>query len=280
MKYVLMNQKYKVADVELNDKTSKILKINDVYDLKRMPFSFQNAYYDKSKSNVKTLQMWFKGRGIPSWRKDLKRLLGNLGVESTDELLNKAYGLSLSDQYWLCPQRLNIKWENINFFTNDFQYKGYLTVALSFSNSIPPSLASPNNTTDGMLPKAWIIEDGNRILVKNTYTPSMQEPINEWLASQICERMGFEYVPYSVSVYNYRIVSKCVDFIHENEELVSVYDIFYSEKKSNSDSDLQHYVKVLEKHEICDAKEKLEDMIFLDYLIMNTDRHMKNFGII
>ena len=31
------------------------------------------------------------------------------------------------------------------------------------------SLYSPNNTTDGMLRKAWIIEDGIRYLLKGGY---------------------------------------------------------------------------------------------------------------
>ncbi|MBR3003148.1 MAG: hypothetical protein IKF38_06335 [Clostridia bacterium] len=107
---------------------------------------------------------WYRGRRIPNFRKDIKKLLENLNIKSTDELLNKSYALSLSDQYWIKDEtQKELKWENINFFTNEFKYKGYLNISLSTSNSDEQiDLRSPNNTTDGMLQKAWIIENGKR----------------------------------------------------------------------------------------------------------------------
>lgn len=79
-----------------------------------------------------------------------------LHINSPIELLNKAYGLSLSDQYWFkeIPQT-ELHWKDINFFQNDFKYKGYLTASLS-SSTLEENidLHSPNNTTDGMLQKA------------------------------------------------------------------------------------------------------------------------------
>ena len=125
-----------------------------------------------------------------------------LNIVSPDELLNKAYGLSLSDQYWFKEEKQkNLKWQDINFFTNDFKYKGYLEASFSSSlNKEKIDLHSLNNTTDGMLQKAWIIEDGKRVLVKGIYSPSRQEPINEWFASQICKRLGFDYCNYDVDI--------------------------------------------------------------------------------
>ena len=55
-------------------------------------------------------------------------------------------------------------------------------------------LFSPNNTTDGMLSKAWIIDEEKRKLVKGTYTSTNQEPINEYITSLICERLGIESI--------------------------------------------------------------------------------------
>ena len=58
---------------------------------------------------------WFKGRGIPSWRDGLDDFLDNLGIDNKDVLLNKAYGLSLTDQYWMNPVEQTLEWKNINF---------------------------------------------------------------------------------------------------------------------------------------------------------------------
>ena len=41
-----------------------------------------------AKNPAQELNTWFRNRGIPSWRKDLEKLLQELNVSSTEELLN------------------------------------------------------------------------------------------------------------------------------------------------------------------------------------------------
>ena len=225
-----MNKNKKIALIEFNTEYNAISNIYEIYNIEYAPLSLKNASTNKALSNVKELNSWFKGRGIPDWRKDLENLLEKLHVKSPDELLNKAYGLSLSDQYWIKSEKQdNLQWKDINFFTNDFKYKGYLQVSLSSSFSEERiDLHSPNNTTDGMLQKAWIIENGNRVLVKGTFYAARQEPINEWLVSQICKRLNLDYCNYEVCVENNKLVSKCKNFITENEEIITAYEIFNS----------------------------------------------------
>ncbi len=280
MKCILMNKNTKVATIEIDTKFNIIKKIYKIHNIAYAPLLLKNAVEDKSLNNEKELNKWFKGRGIPSWRKDIENLLEKLNISSPEELLNKAYALSLSDQYWIKELKQNVEWENINFFTNDFKYKGYLNISFSSSSNEAIDIKSPNNTTDGMLQKAWIIEKGKRVLVKGTYSPSMQEPINEWLVSQLCKRLGFNYCKYDIDIIDKKIVSKCECFIKENEEIITAYDIYHSEKKDNHTNDFDYYTNILLKHGINNAKEELENMFFIDYLVMNFDRHLKNFGII
>lgn len=280
MKCYLMNQNKKITYMEYDEDSNTISHIYEIINIDYSPLSLYNAYKDKSKNLKKELNNWFKGRGIPSWRKDIERLLERLNISSTNELLNKAYALSLSDQYWIKPENENISWEDINFFNNDFKYKGYLMVSLSSSQNIKPEIYSPNNTTDGMLQKAWIIEGKNRILVKSTYTASRQEPINEWLASAICERLGFEHCHYDIDIIYNKIVSKCINFIKDDEEIITAIDVYRSKKKENHISDFEHYIQILEEHNVSNARQEIENMFFLDSLILNKDRHMKNYGII
>ena len=282
MKCYLMNKNKKVALIEYNTNYNAITKIYEIYEINYAPLSLKNAVSDKSLSDVKELNSWFKGRGIPDWRKDLENLLKKLNVSSPDELLNKAYGLSLSDQYWIkSDDQENLQWQDINFFTNNFQYKGYLQVSLSSSFSEERiDLRSPNNTTDGMLQKAWIIENSERILVKGTYYESRQEPINEWLVSQICKRLDLDYCNYEIGIENNKLVSKCKNFVTEDKEIITAYEVFNSIKQNNNINDFEHYIKILEENGISNARVQVEDMFFVDYLVMNIDRHMKNFGII
>ena len=263
-----------------------ISQIYEIYNIEYAPFIVFTNYENKNSNLIKILNDWFRGRGIPSWRKDLEKLLDKLGVSSSDELLNKSYGLSLSDQYWLKDVNSDVKWENINFFTNDFEYEAYLDASLDSSSKSKISLdknifRSPNNTTNGMLQKGWIIENGKRVLVKGTYTSNKEEPINEYLASQICRRLGFDYCNYEVEWSDKtKLISKCNDFINESEELISAYDIYNSEKKPNNINDYEFYIQILEKHNVPNARENIENLFVLDYLMLNNDRHLKNFGVI
>lgn len=282
MKCILMNKNKEVALIELNYEFNIIQKIYEIYNIDYAPYSLKNAYNNKVINNEKALNEWYRGRGIPDWRKDIKNLLENLNIKSPDELLNKSYALSLSDQYWIKEEnQKDLNWKDINFFTNEFKYKGYLNISLSSSNpGYDIDLHSPNNTTDGMLQKAWIIEKNKRILVKGTYYAANQEPLNEWLVSEICKKLNIDYCNYEIDVIDGKIVSKCENFITEDQEIITAYDIFNSEQKDNNTNDFEHYISILEKNGIKNARKAVQDMIFIDYIVMNFDRHLKNYGII
>ena len=281
MKVILMNQNKKVLLAEM-DESNTFQEIYEYYNINYAPLSLYNAY-NHNEDVLVALNSWFKGRGIPAWRQNIEKLLEKLNVVSPTELLNKAYGLSLSDQYWIKGERQNLKWKDINFFTNDFEYKDYLDVSLnsnSRESSTRISLHSPNNTTDGMVKKGWIIDkDNNRVLVKGTYSISGLEPINEWLASRICKRLDLDYCNYTLDILRGQLVSKCKNFLTKDEEIISASDIMNLDSDDNV-SDYEKYVSILESYGIKDVKKKLSDMYIVDYLMLNTDRHMKNYGII
>ena len=281
MKVILMNQNKKVLLAEM-DESNTFQEIYEYYNINYAPLSLYNAY-NHNEDVLVALNSWFKGRGIPAWRQNIEKLLEKLNVVSPTELLNKAYGLSLSDQYWIKGERQNLKWKDINFFMNDFEYKDYLDVSLnsnSRESSTRISLHSPNNTTDGMVKKGWIIDkDNNRVLVKGTYSISGLEPINEWLASRICKRLDLDYCNYTLDILRGQLVSKCKNFLTKDEEIMSASDIMNLDSDDNV-SDYEKYVSILESYGIKDVKKKLSDMYIVDYLMLNTDRHMKNYGII
>ena len=138
--------------------------------------------------------------------------------------MDKAFGLSLSDQYWIKPYNLDVKYDDINFFDNDFDYSEFLEASLSKNGNVitnEKSLKTPNNTTDSMLKKMWIIENGKRYLLKGGYKNELLQPFNEVLASEICYRLGFNYIQYNVDIYKDLVVSKCPCFINKDTEFVT-----------------------------------------------------------
>ena len=131
-----------------------------------------------------------------------------------------------------------------------------------------------------MLKKAWIIENGTRYLLKGGYKNEILQPFNEVLASEICNRLGFNHVEYTISTYKEVVVSKCPCFITRDTEFITCYQIRNNMKRYDNIEDYEEYIKKLEDNGIENAREKVENMFILDYLIMNEDRHLNNFGII
>lgn len=281
MKKVLMNKNTEVLLADYDQANGGFISVDEIYNIDYAPYILRN-WTDKEQLRIK-LCSWFRGRGIPSWRDKLDILLHRLDVVAPNELLDKAFGLSLSDQYWIKPYNSSIKYDDVNFFDNDFDYTEFLEASLSKnSNTIisEDGLRTPNNTTDGMLKKAWIIEDKTRYLLKGGYKNELLQPFNEVLASEICDRLGFNHVTYTLDIYKDMVVSKCPCFINKDTELVTCYQIEKGIIRHNSVEDYEDYIKILENHNIKDARIKMEDMYILDFLIMNEDKHLNNFGII
>lgn len=283
---MLMNKNTEVLVAEYDDAVKAFTKIIEVKNIEYAPYILQ-SFYDKDDFNNNpfrtNLSEWFKGRGIPSWRDKLDLLLHRLNIYTPDELLDKVFGLSLSDQYWIKPYESNIKYDDINFFDHDFDYSEFMEASLSLNSKTvmsEKSLKTPNNTTDGMLKKAWIIENNIRYLLKGGYKNEVLQPFNEVLASEICKKLGFNHVTYTLDTYKDIVVSKCPCFINKDTELITAYQVRNNMDRHNSLEDYEDYVKVLEEHNIKDARIKLENMYILDFLIMNEDRHLNNFGII
>ena len=271
MKYYLMDKNTEIALIEYDTNLNVISKIYKKINFEYAPLNLYANQNRKDFNLEKEMNRWFKGRGIPSWRKDLERLLKNLNVKFSDELLDKAYGLSLSDQYWINPTENKLKWKDINFFTNDFEYKAFLDASILNKSSRNISLMTPNNTTDGMIQKAWIIENRKRKLIKGTFYNANQEPLNEKLTSIICRYLGFDYCNYEIEVLENKLVSKCEDFVNENTEYITAYDILQTKKKSNNISTYEHYIKILEENGIENARINIENMLLIDFLVMNID---------
>jgi hypothetical protein len=117
MLYTLMHKTIPVASIEIDEVTIGILAIPEVYHLEHLPVGVPHP---KGQIDRTALNEWWLGRAIPASRSGLRDVLAVLGVWHSRELLVKCLGLSLSDQYWVCPQNKPLGWGDINFFENDF----------------------------------------------------------------------------------------------------------------------------------------------------------------
>lgn len=279
MEYTFMNQNMEVFDFLYDEEIHNILKITRLIHPEYAPLGVIEYQAGISK---KLLNHWWKDRSIPASRSKFKEVLEDLDICSSVELLEKCYGLSLSDQYWIKEKNSPITWESINFFTNEFsEDMGKLLMGqITYSNDL--DLCSPDNSSDGNLRKKWKIIHGKRCLLKSGNTLNNQEPYNEVIATKLYERIlnTGDYVPYKLIEEDGIVCSCCETMVSINEELVPAYYIDQTMKLKGSDSLYEHYLMACEGLGIPHVKQQVHQMIVCDYILANYDRHYRNFGAI
>lgn len=139
---------------------------------------------------------------------------------------------------------------------------------------------TPDASSNGWLKKKWTIIDGKRYLAKAGSVPLLQQPYNEVAASQIMQGLGIEHVEYKLLIEDGRPLSLCKNFVDTETEFVPANLIRSVLPKSKNDNEYTHFVKCAEKLEIPNVKELLDNLLTIDFLIENTDRHYGNFGFI
>lgn len=272
-----MHKRTAVVDIELDNATGFIWKINGVYAPKHLPVGvlMRRGLVDRG-----ALNEWWIQRSIPASRSGIREALEKMDISSTLMLLIRCYGLSLSDQYWICPEGSGLTWDKINFFDNDFSDDIGDVLFGTNKNKNALDFSSPDNTSDGNLKKRWKIIDGRRCLVKGGSNPFRQQPFNEVIAAGIMERLGIPHVTYTVMWNKGAPYSVCEDFVEGDTELVPAWRIIQTQKKSNSTSVYQHFVGCCQALGVKAVVPFLDRMIVLDYIIANEDRHLNNFGLL
>lgn len=277
MKCKLMHKTIPVVSLEYDDVSGTITGTHDIYNKNHLPVCIKhtNDVIDRY-----DLNRWWLSRTIPISRDGLADILHILHINAVAPLIAKNYGLSLSDQYWICPENMDITWDDVNFFDNDFS-EDFGDVLMGIKgNTDDIDYMSPDITSSGWLKKKWKIIKGERVLLKGGSKPFRQEPYNEVFASVAAERLGIPCVHYSSTTIDTKPYSVCKGFINKDTELVTADEIMKSKKKPNHISVYNHYADCCTEHGIDNIQEHLNKMITLDYLILNEDRHLNNFGLI
>lgn len=191
-------------------------------------------------------------------------------------LENKA--LSLSDCYWVKSEESDNTWENTNYFDNKFNQD---LIDIYIDSSILPDIKnkviiSPSNTLDGFLPKAWVIKDDKRFLFKISSIED-REVINEVICSEILNSLNIECVRYNYDLFNDKEGCSCECMCNNNTDFITANYYANSNKKDNV-SDIECICNKL--NELYGNYNKFYEMVQMDFVLANTDRHWNNFGFL
>ena len=277
--YMLMNADHEVGTLQYDSSAMEPLSLLEVLDAHRAPLGVLTRNGNQKKH---ALNQWWVHRSIPSTRPGLDAKLLALGVSSPMDAAVRSLGLSLSDCYWLRPADApQVTWASVNYFENDFvdssesDWDGWLSGV---------GLSSPDNTSEGELPKKWVIgADGVRYLLKGCRTDD-QRPYNEVVATALFRRLldPDDYVPYDIAETADGSACRSADFVSAREEYVpaalvrdmastargkNMYDRFCA-TGANLGADAQALRTSMSKMIVCDA------------ILANSDRHWRNFGFV
>lgn len=224
------------------------------------------------------IAIWLKHRTIPKNRAYVHNFLSKCGLNLNRpiNIIKVSKGLSLNDCYWVVEEGFNGKFNDFNLYDNRFSQILALIAFTGYGSSIRTSLAScPEFTTNGMLPKCWRRERGQIKLFKGGTSGASNtgnEPYSEFYAFQIAEIMGINAIPYTLSKWNGELCSTCDLFTNKEYSFLPVGRII----TTGGMKAVREYYESLG----ADFVKALDDMIVLDALIFNTDRHFGNFGFL
>ena len=269
-----MHKDVPVLTFEL-DETNQIKKVIEIFNLNHLPFSTDRDI----NLNHKSIIEWWRDRSIPLTRDEYSNIKKALPDDDPYSLVVKAHALSLDDQYWIKNKDENINYDDISFFSNKFSNDiGDIIVGNKESGDI--NYYSPDSTSNGNLKKRWKIINGEKYLLKAGTKPNQYEIFNEIIASAIMELLNIDHVSYSLIIDDGHIYCGSKNFISYNEDFVTAYQLRCSKKQQNDVSLYNHLLSIYESLNIPNHQEKIDQMLFIDFLIGNVDRHLNNFGVI
>jgi hypothetical protein len=225
-----------------------------------------------------SVSRWLRHRTIPKNRAYVHSFLSKCGLNLNRpmSILSVSKGLSLNDCYWVVEEGFEGGFSRYNLYENRFSRVLGLIALTGYGSSVRTSLAScPEFTTNGMLPKCWRRENGVIRLYKGGTSGASNtgnEPYSEFYAAQIADALGINAISYGLSKWQSELCSTCELFTSKDYSFMPIGRLV---SKGGMKAVREYYESLGE--EFINA---LDDMLVLDAIICNVDRHFGNFGFL
>ncbi|MCL2443545.1 MAG: hypothetical protein FWD13_08820, partial [Treponema sp.] len=184
------------------------------------------------------------------------------------------------DHYWFHDIKNDMLWKDKNYFDNSFDK---VIPGKGINPEIDESVAmqSPNLCVDGSIEKRWIIKNGVRVLLKGSLYNRMQEPFNEVIVSKVLDEYKINHVRYYLGRTKDKNIpySECECMVNKDIEYINAQYIMNTEEYYRREPYL-HFLEMCSKKGMKNVKTDIDEMIALDFIVGNVDRHKGNFGIL
>ncbi len=263
MLYQLMNKDVVVATFE---------EISDFDDFRYVLVDQLDAYLPHGFSGIDD---WIDGRQIAKHRVSIMKLMRELGLNTRHDFIGVARCLSLADTFWMKRADEDLSWADVSLYRNPFDD---VIARIAFDGTgmygRENSPTSPEFATSGSFAKCWIREGNQVSLLKRGsegYANAGFEPYSEALAASLLEAAKVNHVPYGIVRYHGKLASKCPLFTSEDVGFVSAHRFFEAPFGIRD---------ILEFCAQYGAEESFREMIVMDAVMANVDRHSGNYGFL
>ena len=225
-----------------------------------------------------SLSKWLRHRTIPKNRAYVHSLLAKCGLNLNRPMtiISVCKALSLNDCYWVAEDGDTSTFAKINLYDNPFSNVLAALAFTGYGSSIRSSLtSSPEFTTNGMLRKCWRRISGKIYLYKGGTEGASNtgfEPYSEFYAAQVAQAMGINAIPYGLSKWKGTLCSTCKLFTSKDYAFLPVGRLV---TRGGFKAVTEYYQQLGPAYLAA-----LGDMVILDALICNVDRHFGNFGFL
>lgn len=266
MKFYLMNKDTALCLLYIDDFNVQILKQYD-----DMPF------------HILKNSEWIFNRSSPIGRINILKLLKLNGIDnSREKYLAVSYGVSLTDTLWFKGVSDKVTWRKVSPYTNRFSH--IISELALNGNYYGGSLKSPSPeyTVSGSTNKCWKRENGRIYLYKTDQerwsNAVGNRPYCEYYASQVADQLisnKKHFVKYNIKVNK---TSNGSNKAYVYSELFTSEKFGYLPICDSIYRDMSFYE--LDNILPTDSREILREMLILDALVLNCDRHKGNYGFL
>lgn len=209
---------------------------------------------------------WLSGRAIDTHRTNSRLLKKALRLTNTEdaELVLKVNAATITDTYWFREDGSGQRYDDVRFKKNLFDKLALSGDPDSFNQPYSPT---PELTNIGSFEKCWRLTDGRWWMVKRG---NELERFSELFICKLGKSLGFPMAEYAQE--NGYILSP--DFTNGAEVNYEAADGIVGE-----DEDYGRNFEVFWKLSPRLAEQYLQ-IIYLDTLCFNMDRHTKNYGVL
>lgn len=259
-KFFLMNKDERILQFNLIQNNENESDITDIVIFGNiLPIGFQPT----------RIKSWITARKAPRHRANIKELLEKYNCDTLEGFIKVTHALSLNDTYWIKEANSELSWDDVSLYTNDFD-DVIAKIAFEGGDSMYlPKSPSPEFSTDGAYAKCWI-KEGNEIYLIKAGSKDGVEPYSEFLASQLANLICRYSVPYDIVVYHNKITGKCPLFTTEDIGFAPAW-------KFAGGTNIQ---ELLDFYKSIGCSEQFKEMLVLDAVILNIDRHGGNHGVL